>query len=86
MTIQLLTVQGIIALKPRPKRYAVFDALTASLAIGVTPTGHVPVSEPATRRRSASLICRLRSRRLRPEQSVLFPQECDFTPSCSRTI
>ena len=40
MAMQVLTVRGIEALKPRTKRYEVFDALTPSLAIRVTPSGH----------------------------------------------
>jgi hypothetical protein len=40
MAMQALTVRGIEALKPRAKRYEVFDALTPGLAIRVTPNGH----------------------------------------------
>src|SRR6185436_13810577 len=40
MAMQVLTVRGIEALNPRTKRYEVFDALTPSLAIRVTPSGH----------------------------------------------
>lgn len=40
MAMEVLTVRGILALKPRTKRYEVFDALTPSLAIRVTPSGH----------------------------------------------
>jgi hypothetical protein len=40
MAMEVLTVRGIEALKPRAKRYEVFDALTPSLAIRVTPSGH----------------------------------------------
>jgi integrase len=40
MAMQVLTVRGIEALKPRTTRYEVFDALTPSLAIRVTPSGH----------------------------------------------
>ena len=40
MSMQVLTVRGIQALKPQAKRYEIFDALTPSLAIRVTPKGH----------------------------------------------
>jgi hypothetical protein len=40
MAMEVLTVRGILALKSRTKRYEVFDALTPSLAIRVTPSGH----------------------------------------------
>ena len=33
MAMQALTVRGIEALKPQPKRYEVFDVLTPGLAI-----------------------------------------------------
>jgi integrase len=40
MATQNLTVRSIAALKPAPRRYEVFDALTPGLAIRVTPSGH----------------------------------------------
>lgn len=39
MPSEALTARGIEALKPQPKRYEVFDALTPGLAIRVGPSG-----------------------------------------------
>jgi integrase len=40
MATQALTARTIDALPPRAQRYEVFDAMTPSLALRVTPTGH----------------------------------------------